>query len=129
MVQLKKKLKKEINPDFLFLEPSELIVTNELRDVVKMGLRDMRYEIGPIITLIDGPSFDFQWEERPKLVLGQIQGADIVAISRTDLIDAEQIDYIRNNLNIANHNLLLSKNNSSAIDELAREVVSTDQEQ
>lgn len=105
-----------------------MIVTNELRDVVKMGLRDMRYDIGPIITLIDGPSFDFQWEERPKLVLGQIQGADIVAISRTDLIDAEQIDYIRNNLNIAGHNLLLSKNNSSSINELAREVLSKGQE-
>ena len=86
-----------MNPDYLFLEPSEMIVTKELRNVTKMGLRDIQYDIGPFITLIDGPSFSFNWEERPKLLLGQMQDADRVAISRTDLINvAEQAKQILN---------------------------------
>jgi len=32
---------------------SEMIVTKELRDVVKIGLRDINYDIGPFVTLID----------------------------------------------------------------------------
>jgi G3E family GTPase len=97
-----------MNPDYLFLEPSEMIVTKELRNVTKMGLRDIQYDIGPFITLIDGPSFSFNWEERPKLILGQMQDADRVALSRRDMIDSKQIEHIRKILDVAGNNLLLT---------------------
>jgi G3E family GTPase len=129
LVQLKKKLKRTINPDYLFLEPSEMIVTKELRNVTKMGLRDIQYDIGPFITLIDGPSFSFNWEERPKLLLGQMQDADRVALSRTDMIDSKQIEHIRKILDVAGNNLLLlNKQNSSSINELAQQILLMDQE-
>ena len=64
LVDLKKKLKRSVDPDYLFLEPSEMIVTRELRGVLSMGLRDIRYAVGPLVTLIDGGSFSFNWEER-----------------------------------------------------------------
>jgi G3E family GTPase len=118
-----------MNPDYLFLEPSEMIVTNELRNVTKMGLRDIQYDIGPVITLIDGPSFSFNWEERPKLLLGQMQDADRVALSRTDMIDSTQIEHIRKILDVAGDNLLLlSKHNSSSINELAQQMLLMNQE-
>ena len=129
LVELKKKLKKSINPDFLFLEPSEMIVTKELHNVTKMGLRDIQYDIGPVITLIDGPSFSFNWEERPKLLLGQMQDVDRVALSRTDMIDSKQIEHIRKTLDLAGNNLLLlSKHNNSSINELAQQILAMDQE-
>jgi G3E family GTPase len=106
-----------------------MIVTKELRNVTKMGLRDIQYEIGPFITLIDGPSFSFNWEERPKLLLGQMQDVDRVALSRTDMIDSKQIEHIRKILDVAGNNLLLLSNqNSSSINELAQLIVSMDQE-
>ena len=118
-----------MNPDYLFLEPSEMIVTTELRNVTKMGLRDIQYDIGPFITLIDGPSFSFNWEERPKLILGQMQDADRVALSRRDMIDSKQIEHIRKILDVAGNNLLLlSKQNRSSINELAQQILSMDQE-
>ena len=118
-----------MNPDYLFLEPSEMIVTKELRNVTKMGLRDIQYDIGPFITLIDGPSFSFNWEERPKLLLGQMQDADRVALSRTDMIDSKQIEHIRKVLDVAENNLLLlNKQNSSSINELAQQVLLMDHE-
>ena len=129
LVELKKKLKRSINPDYLFLEPSEMIVTKELRNVTKMGLRDIQYDIGPFITLIDGPSFSFNWEERPKLLLGQMQDVDRVVLSRTDMIDSKQIEHIRKILDVAGNNLLLlSKQNSSSINELAQQILLMDQE-
>lgn len=118
-----------MDPDFLFLEPSERIVTSELRRVVKMGLRDIRYDVGPLITLIDGPSFNFNWEERPKLLLGQIQDAERIAISRIDMIDSKEIGNIRETLNISGRNLLLlSKQDCSTIDELGQYILTMGQE-
>ena len=105
-----------------------MIVTRELRDVVKMGLRDMRYEIGPLITLIDVSYFDFQWEERSRLLTGQIEDADIVDISRTDLIDNKRLEQICTQLEITDQPLLLGKHHSSSIDLLVKELLSTDQE-
>lgn len=98
LVDLKKKLKREVDPDLLFVEPSEMVVTREIRDVMSMGLRDIRYTAGPFVTLVDGPLFGFLWSERRTLLLGQVQGADLVAVSRADLIDAEELETIKGNL-------------------------------
>jgi G3E family GTPase len=89
-----KDFRRGINPDYLFIEPSEMVVTRELRDTAAMGLRDVRFEVGPLITLVDGPTFDNAWEERRALVHGQITGADIVAVSRCDLVDDLQLERI-----------------------------------
>ena len=95
---MKKELKKKYDPDVLFIEPSEAVVTQELRNVSAMGLRDIKYDIGPFITLLDGPAFDFLWEERNPLLVGQINDADWVAISRVDLVQPEQLIAIQNTL-------------------------------
>ena len=98
LVSLKKELKKNYDPDLLFIEPSEAVVTQELRNVSAMGLRDIQYDIGPFITLVDGPDFDFLWAERNPLLVGQIDDADVVAVSRIDLIQPEQLTEIKNTL-------------------------------
>jgi G3E family GTPase len=95
LVDLKKELKRNHDPDFLFIEPSEMIVTQELRDVTAMGLRDIRYDIGPFITLVDGPLFEFLWSERRSLLLGQVKDADLVAVSRADSIDVGELSKVR----------------------------------
>jgi G3E family GTPase len=61
-------------------------------------LRDVGYEIGPFIALVDAESFDFSWQERSKLILNHIVGADVVAISRSDLTKLEQVEAIRETL-------------------------------
>jgi G3E family GTPase len=95
LVDLKKDIKKTHDPDVLFVEPSEMVVTEELRQVAAMGRRDIRYEIGPFITLVDGPLFGFLWQERRKLLLGQVSDADLVVISRCDQIDRQEIQQIK----------------------------------
>ncbi len=95
LVAILKKIKRRIDPDLLFIEPSEMVVTRELHDVVAMGLRDIQFEPGPFITLVDGPQFEFLWSERRTLLLGQVKDADLVAISREDLVEVSQLENIQ----------------------------------
>jgi G3E family GTPase len=86
-----KEIRKNINPSYLFIEPSEMVLTQEMLDATRMGMRDVAYQIGPFITLIDGPAFPQLWEERRPLLLGQIHKADLVAVSRADLLPPERL--------------------------------------
>jgi G3E family GTPase len=74
-------------PDYLFVEPASQVLTHELRAVAAMARRDIAYDVGVFVTLVDGPLFDDWWEERRDLLLGQISGADLVAVSQADALD------------------------------------------
>jgi G3E family GTPase len=104
-----KDLKRGLNPDFLFIEPFELVITNEIRTALSMGLRDVSYEIGPFIALVDAPTFEYSWEERKTTILNHVVGADVVAITRIDLVEPEYLETIRDALmDYANTNRLLN---------------------
>ncbi len=89
-----KNFRRKVDPDFLFIEPSEIVLTREMRNVSSMGLRDVKYAVGPFITLVDGPAFEVAWEERRPLIIGQVEGADAVAVSRSDLVEPAQVQEI-----------------------------------
>ena len=123
LVDLKKELKRNHDPDFLFIEPSEMVVTQELRDVTAMGLRDIRYDIGPFITLVDGPLFEFLWSERRSLLLGQVKDADLVAVSRADSIDVGELNKVRQALSGYCSNLIpLSVRSGDGLAEVVKRV-------
>lgn len=71
-----------------------MVTAEELRAAVAAGRRDCTYDIGPFITLVDGAEFEATWAERRKLVLAQIAGADLVAISRADMLREHKRDEI-----------------------------------
>jgi G3E family GTPase len=85
---------RETKPDFLFIEPSSMVTTQELSAAAASGLRDCSYHIGPFITLVDGPEFEATWAERQMLLRAQISGADLVAVSRVDMLEKHQRDRI-----------------------------------
>ena len=98
LVSAIKKIRRGLNPDFLFIEPSELVVTEEMRAATRMASRDVNYTSGPFITLVDGPNFQALWQERQPLLLGQLAGADLVAVSKSDLISAVRMAAITDTL-------------------------------
>jgi G3E family GTPase len=123
LVDLIKKLKRSHDPEFLFIEPSEMVVTQELQNVAAMGHRDVRYQIGPLITLVDAPQFPFMWAERQQLIIGQINGADIVALSRTDRLEDSSPDEIREILRpYCNGIDLLSVHDSDSLEKMMMNV-------
>lgn len=94
LVSLMKEIKRRTDPDFLFIEPSEMAVTKELRDLASQGRRDIQYDVGPVITLLDGVLFGFHWQERRPLLMGQMAQADLVAVSRADLVKSDELDEV-----------------------------------
>lgn len=93
-----KDIKRKRDPDRLFIEASEMVTTREMRNVSAMGQRDIRYEAGPFLTLINGLDFEFLWNERRRLVSEQINGADWVIVNRMDDLSAEEAAFIHQTL-------------------------------
>ncbi|MGO8878414.1 MAG: hypothetical protein ACLQMS_02740 [Desulfomonilaceae bacterium] len=83
-----------------------MVTTHELSVVSTVGLRDCDYEIGPFITLVDGPGFEFVWAERRELVLAQAAGSSLVALSRSDMLDTKGLNNIKNLLSLYSENLI-----------------------
>jgi G3E family GTPase len=118
-----KKIKRKHHPELMFIEPSEMVVTQELQNVAAMGHRDIRYQIGPLITLVDAARFDFIWAERQQLMLGQITGADMVALSRVDQTKDSSPEDIRQILRPHCNGLyLLSIHDSEGLEKIAMKV-------
>jgi G3E family GTPase len=118
-----KKIRREHDPDLLFIEPSEMVVTQELRTVAAMAGRDIRVELGPLITLVDGPRFPQLWQERRQLLLGQIDDADIVAVSRGDRIGPADVTRIQSELDgLFGEWMLLHREDADAIASIAGKV-------
>jgi G3E family GTPase len=93
-----KQIKRTVDPDFLFVEPFELVITDEIRVATSMGLRDVKYEIGPYCALVDGPHFDVNWEERRPTLMNHITNADVVVVSRADLVAPDGLNAIHREL-------------------------------
>jgi G3E family GTPase len=107
------------SPHYLFLEPSGMVLTHELRSVSGMGRRDVSYDIGGFITLIDGPSFDSTWRERKDLMIGQVKDADLVMLSRSDLLSEAEMTGIKRVLSGHIEDLsLLSTRKSIGVDQV-----------
>jgi G3E family GTPase len=100
-----KQIKREYEPDLLFIEPSEMVVTSEMRQVIAMAKRDIAFDGGPLITLIDGPNCSSLWEERQRLIIGQITDADVIAVSRSDRIDSSDVEAIHARLSPYSQNV------------------------
>ena len=103
-----------------------MVVTAEMRGVAAMGRRDVTYTIGPFITLIAGPAFPGLWEERRRLLQGQLTGADLVAISKSDLLDVGRIEEINRTLNGHCCDLIrLSAHSGAGLEEVLKTLVAS----
>ena len=105
LVTMIKQIKREYAPEFLFIEPSEMVVTSEMRQVIAMAKRDIAFDAGPLVTLIDGPNFDSLWDERQRLIIGQITDADVIAVSRADRVRSSYVEEIHARLSVYGRNL------------------------
>ena len=90
-----KDFKRTLNPNYLFIEPFELVVTKEILAALAMGQRDVEYKVGPVFALIDAPEFDYLWRERKQTLINYISGSQRVAITRIDLVDHQRLECIR----------------------------------
>ncbi len=120
-----KDIRRRVNPDYLFVEPFELVVTAEMLTALRMGTRDVDYEIGPVFALVDAPEFGFLWQERRQTVMNHINKSLRTAITRADRVDKQKLQHIREVLRKeahVDHVLSVSIPDGKGVDEVIADI-------
>jgi G3E family GTPase len=84
----------DFKPDVLLVEPTGVAVPKQVKLVAAMGGRDTYVEVGPAIVLFDStrPEELMDDELMGLLVKTQLRDADIVVISKVDMVDRARIE-------------------------------------
>ena len=84
----------EFKPDLLLVEPTGVAIPRQVKLVAKMGGRDTQVEVGPAIVIFDSsrPEELMDDELMGILVKSQLRDADIVVISKVDMVDRSRIE-------------------------------------
>ncbi len=82
-------LYKDFRPDHVLVEPTGVAVPRQVKMAGKMSGRDAKISIGPAIVLFDAtrPAELLDMDMLGQLVTTQIKDADVVAISKIDVVD------------------------------------------
>jgi len=82
-------LYREFNPDHVIVEPTGVAIPHQVKSAAKMGMRDAKVSVGVAIVLFDAtrPTELLDMDMLGRLVVNQVQDADILAISKVDAVD------------------------------------------
>lgn len=92
-----KTMKDKYNPDLIIIEPTGVAYPGAVRQEIKLMNTD-ECEIMPLVTLFDGSRFKQIMKEMKQFSAGQIKDADIVAVSKADLIEPIMIPVIEESI-------------------------------
>lgn len=81
------------NPDIVIVEPTGIAVPASIRDTIVTGARQMEVSLGPTIVLFDTTRHDklLNYESLKRLVTTQLKDADIIALSKIDVVSGEEL--------------------------------------
>lgn len=84
----------DFNPDLVLVEPTGVAIPRQVKLVAAMGGRDTQVEVGPAIVLFDSSRPDELMDDELMgiLVKTQLRDADIVVISKVDMVDRSRIE-------------------------------------
>jgi len=87
-------LAREFQPDLVLVEPTGVAIPKQVKLVAAMGGRDTQVEVGPAIVLFDSsrPEELMDDELMGMLVKRQLKDADVVVISKVDMVDRSRIE-------------------------------------
>ncbi len=83
-------LEKEQKPDIVIVEPTGLAVPGSISDTVRL----LHIEVGPTIVLFDTSRQKklLHYDTLKRLITTQLQDADIIALSKVDLVSDDMVD-------------------------------------
>jgi G3E family GTPase len=90
-------LYKEFRPDHVLVEPTGVAVPHQVKLAARMAGRDARVSMGPAIVLFDTtrPAELLDLERLGRLVVTQLEDADIIAISKVDCVEKSAVEESR----------------------------------
>ncbi len=90
-------LYKDFKPDHVLVEPTGVAVPHQVKMAAKMSGRDAKISLGPAVVLFDStrPAELLDMDMLGRLVTTQVKDADIVAVSKIDAANVDELDGIR----------------------------------
>ncbi len=91
-------LYRDFNPDHMLVEPTGVAVPHQVKLAARMSSRDAKISLGPAIVLFDAtrPAELLDMDMLGQLVTTQVKDADVVAISKADLVPESGLDEAAN---------------------------------
>lgn len=82
-------LYRDFRPDHILVEPTGVAIPHQVKSAAKMGMRDAKLTVGVAIVLFDAtrPAELLDMDMLGRLVVNQVQDADVLAISKVDAVD------------------------------------------
>lgn len=115
-------LYKNYNPDVLLIEPTGIAFPQMIKDeLIMLDLRDVTF--APLVTLIDGSRFKHLMKEIRHFSRRQIEDAEILVITKTDLIEPIELPIIEASVNELNPKATVFKLSAKRDDEAFRNFV------
>lgn len=86
-------LYRDFSPDVVLVEPTGVAIPRQVKAAAAMGGRSAPVEIGPVVVLFDATRADelLDMELMGRLVTSQLADADIVAVSKIDVVSSEEV--------------------------------------
>lgn len=91
MLKTLRLLSEGLNPDIVIIEPTGVAVPSSIRDAILSGARQMQISMGPTIVLFDTTREGklLNYDSLKRLVTTQLKDADIIALSKVDMVSEE----------------------------------------
>ena len=112
-----------MKPDILIIESTGLAYPGAIRDEIMLMNLPSEYEMTPLLTLFDGSRFKQILKEIRKFAANQLAQAEVIAISKSDLVDPSLLPVIKEAVHQINPKaeiVTLSSKNQDSIDQLLR---------
>jgi G3E family GTPase len=86
-------LYKDFQPEHILVEPTGVAVPHQVKLAARMSGRDAKISIGPAVVLFDAtrPAELLDMDMLGQLVTSQVKDADVLAISKVDIVSEEQV--------------------------------------
>jgi G3E family GTPase len=122
-------LYREFKPDHILVEPTGVAVPHQVKIAARMAGRDAKVSMGPAIVLFDAtrPAELMDMEMLGRLVVTQLEDADVVAVSKVDLVEQTAIEDSIKRIRQVNETaeiIKLSSFTGLGVDELIERIIS-----
>ena len=86
-------LYRDFHPEHILVEPTGVAVPHQVKLAARMSGRDAKISIGPAIVLFDAtrPAELLDMDMLGQLVTSQVKDADVLAISKVDIVSEDQV--------------------------------------
>ena len=84
---------RKVSPDIVLTEPPGTALPNQVKLAASLAKRDIGLKLGPAIVVFDATRIKEQLysEDHGKLTLSQLKEADIVCITKVDLVSSDEV--------------------------------------